>query len=173
MKSKKKRSSAKVKGVNLHKTPSEASGYNSTTKYGFDPTVVVSTKPIFRYISDINSKVNKLKIQTNLKEIISRFLNSISQKISTKSLSAIKLKEAKARIIIYLNEFVKYLTKKDEFKTAHLEAILSITRALVRKHNLKKTMDVLLIIINGMKLNDSNSNMNASNAYNSNNSSNW
>jgi hypothetical protein len=172
-KQKQKSASAKVKGVNLHKTSRSASGVNSNTKYGFNSSVVstkkVNSKPIFRFIDDINNKVYMSDVRAKLKEIIRQFLNSISQKMSKESLSTKKLKEAKARIIIHLNEYVKYLTTTKQFEKADLDSILSITRALVQKHTLKKTMDILLIIKKGAKLEGSNSN----NAYNSNNSSNW
>lgn len=172
-KQKQKSASAKVKGVNLHKTSRSASGVNSNTKYGFNSSVVstkkVNSKPIFRFIDDINNKVYMSDVRAKLKEIIRQFLNSISQKMSKESLSTKKLKEAKARIIIHLNEYVNYLTTTKRFEKANLDSILSIIRALVQKHTLKKTMDILLIIKKGAKLEGSNSN----NAYNSNNSSNW
>jgi hypothetical protein len=172
-KQKQKSASAKVKGVNLHKTSRGASSVNSTTKYGFNSSVVstkkVNSKPIFRFIDDINNKVDMSDVRAKLKGIIRQFLNSISQKMSKESLPTKKLKEAKARIIIHLNEYVNYLTTTKRFEKADLDSILSIIRALVQKHTLKKTMDILLIIKKGAKLEGSNSN----NAYNSNNSSNW
>jgi hypothetical protein len=83
MQSKKQKSaSAKVKGVNLHKTPSGAYGaygVNSNTKYGFNSSVVstkkVNSKPIFRFIDDINNKVDMSDVRAKLKGIIRQFLN--------------------------------------------------------------------------------------------------
>lgn len=155
----KRKNSVKVKGQTtqlVNRTQTVYNGFTNTPnssiksvrkKYGFENKSLKSSaeiaslirknaSPIMIFTDDLIVVFKNAEINLNFADILVDFVNSMKEKLPRKKLNQADLQEYRARVILHLTDFVKFLNKHTKYSKGDIATVNSLIKSQTTKHNL-------------------------------------